>query len=467
VSTASATQSLTEHVARFVVETRSDDIPADVLELARKSMLDGLGVAISGSTSEPVRILLEYVSEYGAGKCSTIGSTVRLPARFAALVNGTAMHADDYDDTLQAATGRYQGVHVTAPVLSAALAVAEEGGAAGLELLTAYAIGVEVASRTFDSTNVNHSLKGFHATGTCGMLGAAAAVSRLVKLDVKQTSMALGLAATQAGGLLENIGSMAKPFHAGRAAEGGVVSGQLVARGFTASSRILESPVGFYAAQGGPQEEARIRGRLGNPWSFAERGVSLKPFPNCALTHPGLTHIRELVTKQELKPADVKRIRVRASQNVRDTLRNDAPTDPLQAKFSMQFAIAAMLHEGRCGLNQFNRELVMRRDLRETMERIAFDVFTESEAKQNGYLLNTTFIAIELKDGRTLDSRVDWGKGSKSNPMSMDDVASKFRECGHYARWQTEKTEQAISLLRGIEQVDDVGALTACLVKSN
>lgn len=465
VITPVATQSLTEHVARFITETRPEDIPAAVLELGTKSMLDGLGVAISGSISEPVRILLDYVSESGTGKCSTIGTSERLPARFAALVNGTAMHADDYDDTLQAATGRYQGVHVTAPVLSAALAVAEQRRASGLELLTAYEIGVEVAARTFDSTNVNHSLSGFHATATCGMLGAAAAVARLMKLDVKQTSMVLGLAATQSGGLLENIGSMAKPFHAGRSAEGGVVSGELVARGFTASTKILESPVGFYAAQGGPQEEARIRGKLGKPWSFAERGVALKPFPTCALTHPAFTHVRELVQQKALKPDQIKRIRVRTSQNVKDTLRNDAPATPLLAKFSMHFGMAALLHQGRMGLNDFNDELVMRPDLRATMALIEYDVFSEDEAKRNGYLLNTTFIAIELKDGRTLESRVDWGKGAPSNPMTMDEVADKFRECAEYARWDSGKTERAISLVRSVREVGDVGALTACLTR--
>ena len=456
--------SLTRHVAEFVAHTRYEDIPADVRELAKKSMLDGLGVSLSGSISEPVRIVLDYVRECG-GECSTIGSDARLPARFAALVNGTAMHADDYDDTLQAATGRYQGVHVTAPVLAAALAAAERRNASGRDLLVAYAVGVEVASRTFDSTNVNHSLKGFHATATCGMLGASAAVSRLMELDTERVCMAFGLAATQAGGLLENIGSMAKPFHAGRSAEGGVVSNELVARGFTASKQILESPVGFYMAQGGPHEEGRIRDRLGKPWSFAERGVSLKPFPSCALGHPALTHVRELARREALEPQHIARVRVRTSQNVRDTLRNHAPADELQAKFSMEFGIAAILHEGRCGLSEFNRELVNRADVRSTMGLVDYGVFSDAEAKSNGYMLNTTFLDIELKDGRTLSERVDWGKGSKSNPMSMDEVADKLRECAQYARWPADKSERAIDLARRVDAVANVRELMACLAQ--
>jgi 2-methylcitrate dehydratase PrpD len=460
---AESASTLTQYVARFVAGTRYEDIPEDVRELAKKSILDGLGVSVSGSIAEPVRILLDYVRECGSGTCTTIGSDARLPARFAALVNGTAMHADDYDDTLQAMTGRYQGVHVTAPVLSAALAIAEQRGASGRDLLTAYAVGVEIASRTFDATNINHSLKGFHATATCGMLGACAAASHLMRFDAEHVAMALGLAATQAGGLLENIGSMAKPFHAGRSAEGGVVSNELVARGFTASTEILESPVGFFAAQGGPHEEANIRGLLGNPWTFVERGVSLKPFPSCALTHPALTHVRDLVQKEELKAADVARIRVRTSQNVIDTLRNHGPTDPLQAKFSLEFGLAAILHEGKCGLSEFNRDLVARSDVRGTMALVDYSVFTETEARAKGYLLNTTFLEIDLKTGRTLSARVDWGKGSKTNPMTMDEIADKYRDCAQYAGWPGDKTEGAIALVRRLQDVGRATELTACL----
>jgi len=200
-----ASISLTEYVARFVNGTKPQDIPGDVIELGKKSILDGLAVALSGSIAPPSLIIRDYVSSFGRGGCTAIGASVKLVPRFAALSNGVAMHADDYDDTLQAETGRYQGVHVTAPVLSAVLAAAEHRGSSGSEMLTAYHVGVEVAGRIFDATHINHSLKGFHATATCGMLGAAAAVSRLMGLDVERTRLALGLAGSQAAGLLDNI----------------------------------------------------------------------------------------------------------------------------------------------------------------------------------------------------------------------------------------------------------------------
>ena len=455
--------SLTQCVAQFIESTKCEDIPDDVLELGKKSILDGLGVALSGAVSVPGRIVRDYVREFGNGTCTVIGSGVRLTPRFAALANGTAMHADDYDDTLQAETGRYQGVHVTAPVLAAVLAAAEQRDASGRELLAGYHVGVEVACRVFDATHVNHILHGFHATATCGMLGATAGVSRMVGAGVEPARLALGLAASQAGGLQANNGTMTKPFHAGRSAECAIVANDLVARGFTASATILESPVGFYMAQGGGYEDARLRGRLGSPWSFVERGVWLKPFPSCSLSHPALTRMGELVREHDLKPEQIARIRVRTSQNIRDTLRHHAASDALSAKFSMEFCLAAILHEGRCGLSQFNDALVNHADIRRIMGLIDYTPFSEQEARANGYTLVTTLLEIELKDGRTIAARVDYGKGAKANPMSMDEVADKFRECAQYARWPEAKAEQAIGLARRLESLASVRELTACL----
>lgn len=457
-----APAALTEYVARFISGTGQEDIPREVIELGKKSILDGLGVALSGSVAAPSRIILDYVRETGGGRCRAIGTGVMLAPRFAALANGVAMHADDYDDTLQAATDRYQGVHVTAPVLSAVLAAAEQRAASGIDLLVAYHVGVEVAARIFDATHVNHSLNGSHATATCGMLGATAGVARMRGFDVERVRQALGLAGSQAGGLLDNIGSMAKPFHAGRSAECAIVSTDLVARGFTASPTTLESPLGFFMAHGGGCDDARLRGRLGNPWSFADRGVSLKPFPSCALSHPALSCVSELVRDDNLTPARIARIRVRTSRNIYDTLRNHAPTDELSGKFSMEFCIAVMLHEGKCGLNEFNRGLAARDDIRRTMALIDYVPF-DAQAAAGDYRLNTTLIEFELTDGDTIARRVDWGKGSKADPMSMDEVADKFRECARYARWPIEKAEQAILLVRRLETVSSVTGLTGCL----
>ena len=462
------TASLTEAVAEFAHGTTYEGIPAEVLELGKKSILDGLAVALSGSVSPQSRIITDYARELSRpGTCTLIGHAGGLVPRYAALANGTAMHADDYDDTLQAAIDRYQGVHPTAPVLAAVLAAAENLDISGRNLLTAYEVGVEVACRIFDATHANHTLNGFHATATCAMLGATAGVANALGAGTERTRTALGVAASHAGGVLDNIGTMVKPLHAGRSAECAIVANDLTARGFTASQTVLEAPRGFFMAFGGGHEDARIRPKLGNPWSFVERGVWLKPFPSCSLTHPALTRVRELAVEHKLQPADIERINVSTSQNIRETLRNHAPTDELAAKFSMEFCIAAMLHEGKCGLVQFDPALVNRADVRRTMSLVNYTAYTDAEAKSGNYGLVTTLLEIVLKDGRAIKSRIESGKGSKANPMSMSEVADKFRECAEYARWPQAKTDKVISTVQSLEALRSVRELTACLAANN
>jgi 2-methylcitrate dehydratase PrpD len=206
-----------------------------------------------------------------------------------------------------------------------------------------------------------------------------------------------------------------------------------------------------------------LRSKLGNPWSFVERGIWLKPFPSCSLGHPAITRMRELAVEHDLKPEQIVRVCVSTSGNIRDTLRNHAPTDELAAKFSMEFCLAAILHERSCGLKQFNRELVNRSDVRQTMGLIEYTAFSDADAMAGGYTLVTTLLEIDLADGRRIGSRVDYGKGSKANPMSMDEVADKFRECAQAARWPDAKSERAISLVRSLESLSSVRELTACL----
>ncbi len=458
-------QSLTEYVAQFAVATRYKDIPDQVMRLGRKAILDGIGVALSGSVSEPSRIIRDYLQGLGCAgaHASVIGAEMKLTPRFAALANGTAMHADDYDDTLQAETGRYQGIHPTAPVLSATLAAAEQRSMSGRELLTAYQVGVEIACRIFDATHVNHVLHGFHSTGTCGMAGATAAVARLAGFGTERTRVALGLAASMSGGLQQNFGTMTKPFHAGRSAECAIVAADLVDRGFTASNIILEAPRGFYRAQGGGHEEARLRGKLGNPWSFIDRGICLKPFPTGGLSHPAMTKMLELVVKHDIKPQQVARIRVRTSENMHHTLLHHRPRSELEAKFSMEFCLAALLLERRCGLNQFNDTYMNRPEVQRALALVEYTTFDESEARVKGYNIVTSFIEIVLTGGKTIAARADHGKGNIADPMSEAEVAAKFRECAEYAHWPSAKAERAIDMVLHLDGLADVRELTACL----
>jgi len=458
-------ENLTREVAGFVVDTGHEEIPAEVAELARKSILDGLGLALSGSVAESGRIIQSYLGAQNlTGSATVIGTAQRVPERFAAFANGIGVHADDYDDTqLAVAKDRVYGLltHPTAPCLPAALAIAEANDQSGRDLLLAYNVGLEVETKIAEAISPRHYQHGFHATATCGVFASASAAAKLNHLPLETTQRTLSIAASQAAGLRENFGTMTKPFHAGRAAEAGVIAADLAKAGWTAAPGILESPRGFFQAHGGGFDLDAIRGKLGNPWTFVMPGVSIKPNPSGSLTHPGMTTMLELILKNDIKPEDVERVDVGTNHNMPNALIHHQPKNELQAKFSMEFCMAILLLERRGGLPEFTDEVVNRPDVQAMIKRVNFGVHPEAEAA--GYDKMTTIIDIHLKDGRVISGRADFGKGSPANPMSYDEVADKFRGCAEFARWPETKAEEIVAAVRSLETLSSVRSLTALL----
>src|ERR1700730_17788647 len=220
---------LTKYVSEFVVGAKYTDLPADVIELGKKSILDGIGLALAGSTAETARLIHEYVRSLGCspGNVSVLGTSDRMPLRFAALANGVAIHVDDFDDTqLAVQKDRVYGllIHPTVPVLPAVFGSAELATMTGKEFMLAYHVGVEVECKITEAIGPRSYQDGFHSSGMCGVFGSMAAVAKLRGFPVERTSRAFGIAASHSGGLRENFGTMMKPFQAGHAAESGVVS---------------------------------------------------------------------------------------------------------------------------------------------------------------------------------------------------------------------------------------------------
>src|SRR3954462_5213409 len=280
-----ATEHLTHYVADFICGTRMQDLPQDVVGLGKKSILDGLGLALSGGASHCGGLVRRHLADLnlGAGPATVIGTRLKIAPRFAAFANGVGIHADDYDDTqLAVATDRVYGLLTppTAPALPAALAMAESLGASGAQAMLAYHLGVEVECKIAEAIHPRHYQTGFHSTATCGTFAAAAASARLLGLPQEATCRALSIAGSQSAGLRENFGTMTKPFHAGRASESGVAAAQLAAIGWTATEKILGAPRGFFSAAGGGYDSNAIHGRLGKPWTFTEPGISIKPHPS-------------------------------------------------------------------------------------------------------------------------------------------------------------------------------------------
>ncbi len=460
------TLNLTRHVAQFVVATGLAEIPADVVAIGKKSILDGVGLALSGASAESGHLVRRYLQELGLrdGPATVIGSTMRVSPRFAAFANGVGIHADDFDDTqLAVAADRVYGLlmHPTAPALPAALAVAEARGGSGAEAMLAYHLGVEVECKIAEAIAPRHYQAGFHTTGTCGGFGAAAAAAKLLGLDLEGTARALSIAGSQAAGLRENFGTMTKPFHAGKAAENGVAAAHFAAIGWTATPALLEAPRGFFNAAGGGFDEAAIRGKLGDPWTFATPGISIKPHPSGSLTHPGMTEMLRLIREHAIRAEDVVHVRVGTNSHMPNTLIHNDPQNELQAKFSMQYSMAVLLVAGRAGLNEYTDAMVMRPDIRAMMQRIEFGVDAEAEAA--GYHKMTTILDIELKDGKHIRGKADFGKGSPSDPMSYEEVADKFLQCAEYAGFPRGKAQTIVAMVAELETLGPVERLMSLL----
>lgn len=462
-------EGLTREIGEFVTTTQYEDLPQEVLELGKKSILDGLGLALSGSVAGSGRLVQEYLTSQNLhGDATVIGTALEVPPRFAAFANGIGIHADDYDDTqLAAGADRVYGLltHPTAPCLPAALAIAETSDLTGRDLALAYHLGVEVETKVSEAMSPRHYQHGFHSTATCGPLAAAAAASKLYRMELEPTLRAIAIAASQSAGLRENFGTMTKPFHAGRAAESGVLATDLAKSGWTATDRILESPRGFFQALGGGYALEAIQGKLGKPWTFVDPGISIKPHPSGSLTHPGMTKMLELIHEHDIDPASVERVDVGTNHNMPNALIHHRPQNELQAKFSMEFCMAILLLERRAGLSEFVDDVVRRPDVQEMIRKIHFGVHPDAEAA--GYDKMTTILDIHLADGRHLEGRADFGKGSPSNPMSYDEVADKFRECARFAQFDPNRIEPVINAVRRLEELASVRELTALLAGEN
>ncbi|HEY1865767.1 MAG TPA: MmgE/PrpD family protein, partial [Candidatus Acidoferrales bacterium] len=407
-----------------------------------------------------------YVQGLGfAGATGTvIGSALKAPPRFAAFANGVSIHADDYDDTqLSSAKDRVYGLltHPTVSTLTSGFALCEAGKRSGKDLTLAYHVGVEVECKIAEAISPRHYNDGFHSTGTCGSFGSAAACARLRGLNPQQTAYALGIAAAEGGGLRDNFGSMTKPFHAGHAAENGTVAADLAALGWTAADDILEAPLGFFQAAGGGFDPGSIVDRLGKPWTLANPGVSIKPFPSGSLTHPAMGEILRLIRENNILPAQVEKIDVGGNHSMTTTLLHHHPTTGLQGKFSMEFCVAILVLERKAGLAQFVDSVVQRPDVQQMIGRVNFYVDPEAEAA--GFDKMTSIIKIHLQGGKVIPGRTEFAKGSPANPMTYDEVADKFRGCAEFAKWPAKKTESVITLVKSLETVPDVSQLSALL----
>src|SRR5262245_15062528 len=329
-------ETLTRSLGSFVSELRLTALPSEALGVVHTGFADCVATMIAGSSEDPPRLLLEALSP-PPGDASLYLVGQRVPAPEAAWVNGAAAHALDYDDV--ALRG-----HPSTVLVPAILAEAQSLKASGAQMATAYVAGYEVWADLQRRDPDQHHEKGWHPTGIFGAIGAAAACASLRGLDAEKATTAIALGASQSAGLVSNFGTMTKPFHAGRSAHAGVIAARLAAAGFTASPDALEHPLGFLAAvspKGNADRTAPTQ--AGRDWAILTLGLSVKKYPLCYCTHRAIDGALDLLREEKLGPADVKAVTVSTSRRNASILRNARPQTGLEAKFSMQFAMASSI----------------------------------------------------------------------------------------------------------------------------
>src|SRR5580704_9633835 len=331
------TTDLTRALAEQASTVTYDALPEPVRELARQCVLDYYGVALVGADDPLATILLDELAEAGgAAQAGVIGHKVRLPALSAALVNGAIGHALDYDDVNLAMPG-----HCSVAILPGLVALAEQRRSSGQEVIAAFVAGYETACRIGSALRPGHYDRGFHATGTVGCLGAAAACARLLGLDAEATARALGIAGTQAAGLKSQFGTMCKPFHAGKASQNGLLAARLAARGFSSRPDLIECEQGFAMTHG---PDFRPEAALADPPNGFHIFANLfKYHAACYLTHGPIECARTLREQHEVKPAEVELMTLSLNRSCGRVCNIPAPSDGLEAKFSLRQTVAMAL----------------------------------------------------------------------------------------------------------------------------
>ncbi len=448
---------ITSRLADFIENTKISRVPSSVVQGAKLLVTDFLGVGAAGSAEEPAKILRSLIrGELAGGACTVIGSDLQCHPTWASLANGISGHLLDYDDVSQPMYG-----HPTVAVLPACLALGEYLGAKGVTVLESYIVGLEVAVKLAYGMNPAHYEQGWHATCTLGTMGAAAGAARLLQLKGERLRSALALAASQAGGLQQNFGTMTKPFHPGRAAENGVLAGVLAQHGWTGDQNILDGARGFFQmfCGDGNYEAERSVARLGRPFDIEEPGIILKKYPSCAFSHPVIDAALDVAQAPHYDPEAVDRVEGHIHPLADQILIHTHPRTGLEAKFSMEACIALALVDGQINRRSFADYKITSRPIKDMMNRVGREVKTGEKAGPAEF--GPATVKVFLKNGELLQARVEKAKGNPENPLSPEEIQEKYRDCCS-GIIPEESIEESVALVDDLERLENIGPLMAC-----
>jgi 2-methylcitrate dehydratase PrpD len=447
-----ATGNLTAWMSEFVAAGAPPDAAR---ERAAVAVCDTVGVTLAGAHEPAAQMVRAMVTADSHGPCRILGTGDRAGAGEAALANGVAAHALDYDDMCFVSMA-----HPSCALVPAALAAAELAEMSGRRLLDAYAVGFEIECRLGMVMNPRHyHTRGWHCTSSIGTLGAAAAAARVLGLPATATAHALGIAASLACGLKENIGTMVKPLHAGVAARNGVMAAQLARRGFTASPQAIDGPQGYLAVMDSERSApalAEAIADLGTRWEILETGISVKLYPSCAATHPPLDALLQLMRRHGFSPEDVEAIDVEADSMTPRLLIHERPATDLEAKFSMPFCAAAALVFGHPTIDTFDVSRIHDPRVQQLLPRVSLRA---NQAFDASAPLSQARVTVRLHDGRTWTERADGARGYPGR-LTDEELATKFLGCAERSLSRA-AADRALAALRAIDSTATVRSLTA------
>jgi 2-methylcitrate dehydratase PrpD len=442
----------TKILASYLVSSRLEDIPDNVRHESRRALLNYIGCAVGGSKEPAAETALRALEPFfGKPTARLLARGERMDPLYAALINGITSHVFEYDDTLPK-----NYIHPSPPVASALFAYASANRVHGRDFIHAFLLGFETESRIGNAVYPAHYDAGWHITATTGVFGAAAGIGKLLGLDIQQMIWALGLAATQASGLREMFGYMAKSFHAGHAARNGYAAAVMAQSNFTAGERSLESPRGFAPVTASAYDLSKITTDLGK--TFEIRDNAYKPYPCGLVVHPTIDGCIDLYRDYHPTPEQIRVVRVRVAPLVLDLCNKKDIHRGLEGKYSIYHSAAVGLTRGKAGLQEYTDEAVndpIIRSVRERVTATADSSITEDQSH----------IEVELSDGRKLVRFIEQSLGNVNRPLSDGQLEDKLRDQSVPLLGEAQ-VERLIELCWKIDQLDDVNQLIQATVRS-
>jgi len=455
---------ITEKVAQFIAEISPDAIPEEPFKIARLGIMDFIGVALAGSKEEAGNIIAECVKEMGGTVVSgVIGKGFRTSPHLAALANGTMGHALDYDDL-----SFTYGAHPSVTLAPVVLSLGESTGVSGKDVLTAYIVGFEAGACISSPLAQSHYMQGWHSTGTVGIIGATAAASRLLKLNVNQIRMAFGIAASMASGLRQNFGTMTKPFHAGSAAFNGVLAACLAYRGFTANENIIEAPLGYAKVLGCNDkiDWEKASANLGKTFVIANSGIGFKPYPSCGGTLGVIDAALYLRNKYNPDISLIEEIILGVGPFENRTLIHK-PKRGLEGKFSMEYCSCRALLDGKITLRDFTDEQVNQPEIQILMSRIkCVERYPMAVMGLDSTGLNPQSVTIKMSDGKEYFRETPLNAGMPISAMSNEQLEGKYSDCSSLVLDKNE-VENSLSMLRNLSSLPNIRELMKVIAKTD